>query len=114
MNERERYLAAIEAERERLRQLAKHAEFQRTYGGGPNKLKDLYAQFARPEWTRPDADKKPMVTREQYDQAKAVLDALPSGFYFKCANCGGWFSGSKNGVLYPDSQGPVCQGGCDS
>jgi hypothetical protein len=107
--------AAIER---RIRE--KDARFLRLYGGGPNKMKDLYMKATESdmsslprlvEWTRPDADKKPMVTREQYDQAKAVLDALPSGFYVKCADCGGWYTGSKTFRETPS--GPVCRGGCD-
>jgi hypothetical protein len=33
---------------------------------------------------------KPMVTREQYERARKVLDALPPGVYCKCSNCGQW------------------------
>jgi hypothetical protein len=93
----------------------KETLFQRLYSErDPARIQDLWAKMnEKPEWSRPDADKKSMVTREQYDQAKAVLDALPPGFYFKCADCGGWYSGSKNAVIYDDSKGPVCHNGCD-
>lgn len=54
------------------------------------------------------SDQKPMVTREQYNQARAVLDALPSGYYVKCATCGGWYVGGK--FIRPVGSGPICEG----
>ena len=52
-------------------------------------------------------DQKPAVTREQYDQARAVLDALPSGVYIKCAKCQGWYRG---GTIVFDFNGTYCEG----
>ena len=38
-------------------------------------------------------EQKPMVTRDQYNLARAVLDALPPGLYVKCSKCGDWQHG---------------------
>jgi len=54
------------------------------------------------------SDQKPMVTREEYERARAVLDALPPGYYVKCAGCGGWFMGGEFKV-YPNARGPHCE-----
>lgn len=62
-----------------------------------------------PPYVAPTADKKPMVSREEYEQFRKVLDALAPGFYVKCAQCGGWFTGSKQFNESP--KGPVCRGG---
>lgn len=53
-------------------------------------------------------DQKPMVTREQYDQARAVLDALPSGIYIKCSQCGGWYRGGT--VYFSNGMDITCEG----
>lgn len=45
---------------------------------------------------------KPMVTREQYDQARAVLDALPFGIYLHCSGCGKWQSNGSITIDHPD------------
>ena len=39
---------------------------------------------------------KPMVTRDEYNAARAVLDALEPGYYVKCGGgCNGWYSGGS-------------------
>jgi len=43
-------------------------------------------------------EQKPMVTRDQYDRARAVLDALPPGLYVKCSKCGDWQHGGTYAV----------------
>lgn len=55
-----------------------------------------------------NGEQKPMVTREEYERARAVLDALPPGYYVKCAKCGGWFNGGSFVVL--PATGPRCEG----
>lgn len=50
---------------------------------------------------------KPMVTREQYDRAREVLDSLPSGVYIKCAKCQGWYS---TGTITLAGLYTVCEG----
>lgn len=62
------------------------------------------------EYTKPSDEKKPMLTRAEYDKARAVLDALPAGYYVKCCECGGWFTGAKRFTV--TSQGPSCTDGC--
>lgn len=68
------------------------------------------------DWTVPDPvvadpkdlseDQKPMVSRADYDRARAVLDALPSGFYMKCCACSGWYTG---GEYRHTPDGPLCE-----
>lgn len=62
------------------------------------------------EYTKPSDEKKPMLTRAEYNKARAVLDALPAGYYVKCCECGGWFTGAK--TFGATSDGPKCSGGC--
>jgi len=45
----------------------------------------------RPLGTWLEDRNKPMVTREEYDRARAVLDALPPGLYMKCSECDQWW-----------------------
>lgn len=51
-----------------------------------------------------DTPAKPTVTRRQYEQARAVLDALPAGIYRKC-ECGRWQMG---GAMHFTMDGPRC------
>lgn len=53
-----------------------------------------------------DGDQKPMVTRAEYDAARVVLDALPAGYYVKCAGCSGWW---KGGQFRHSGDGPKCE-----
>lgn len=55
-----------------------------------------------------DTDQKPMVSREDYDRARAVLDALPAGYYVKCGGCSKWFMGGTF-VLDASGLGPMCE-----
>lgn len=50
---------------------------------------------------------KPMVTRFEYEQARAVLDALPPGYYVKCAGCSGWWT--KGNFVLAAGNGPFCE-----
>lgn len=71
----------------------------------PSEIAEAFADAEGPQ--------KPAVTREQYEQGRAVLDALPAGFYVKTACCGRWYTGGNYGQ---DSQGkPICRAGagCD-
>lgn len=54
-------------------------------------------------------EQKPMVTRAEYDAARAVLDALPPGIYMKCSGCTGWYRGGSFTML---SDGGVLCGRC--
>lgn len=54
----------------------------------------------------PESGQKPMVTREEYDQARAVLANLQPGYYVKCALCSGWWLG---GTFHHTINGPVCE-----
>lgn len=71
----------------------------------------LYEHQQGEDWARPDAkEQRPMVTLAQYDAARAVLDALPPGFYVKCGGCGGWWQGgnfTSGGTVGPS--GPRCE-----
>lgn len=55
---------------------------------------------------------KTMITREQYEQARAVLDALPSGFYVKCDKCQGWFINSMDKLFLNNGGVVTCKDGC--
>lgn len=54
---------------------------------------------------------KPMVTREQYERAREVLDSLPPGVYVKCAKCRQW-KREGVGVLFFVGNGEVLCEGC--
>lgn len=54
-----------------------------------------------------DTDQKPMVSREDYERGRAVLDALPPGYYVKCSACRGWYMG---GTFVLSGSGPTCEG----
>lgn len=53
-------------------------------------------------------EQKRAVTREQYDRARTVLDALPAGYYVKCAGCSGWYQGGTF-VNPVGGGGPLCK-----
>lgn len=55
----------------------------------------------------PDQPQKPMLTRERYELARAVLDALPPGYYVKCSECDGWYMGGKYHVQ--SGGAPICE-----
>ena len=52
-------------------------------------------------------EQKPAVTREEYDAARAVLDALPAGLYLKCFKCRRWY---RNGDFNFSVGGVSCEG----
>lgn len=57
--------------------------------------------------TDPNAEnQKPVLTRAEYDQARAILDALPPGYYAKCAYCRGWYTGGR---YCHTPYGPKCE-----
>lgn len=49
---------------------------------------------------------RPMVTREEYEQGRALLDALPPGIYTKCTGCSNW---QLAGEIHMDSNGVYCE-----
>lgn len=55
---------------------------------------------------------KPMVTREGYDKARAVLDALPAGMYIKCSACRGWYKAEGSTEILSATTPPeyLCRG----
>lgn len=60
-----------------------------------------------PKWTGSRSrDQKPAVTPAEYKAGRAVLDALPPGYYVKCANCHGWWT---DGNFTLSHDGPVCE-----
>jgi hypothetical protein len=42
--------------------------------------------------SEPQLPDKPMISRRDYDKARAILDALSPGYYVKCAGCSGWYA----------------------
>lgn len=53
---------------------------------------------------------KPMVTREEYNAARAVLDALEPGYYVKCGGpCAGWYHNQGRFTKATPSSPPICE-----
>lgn len=75
----------------------------------PPRYRDAEDKIKQGDATDKDSDarQKPVLTRGEYDQARVILDALPPGYYAKCAFCHGWYTRGRY-VHTPD--GPRCEG----
>ena len=56
-----------------------------TLSAGVNLMSKAYG-------SEPQLPDKPMISRRDYDKARAILDALSPGYYVKCAGCSGWYA----------------------
>lgn len=56
----------------------------------------------------PVSGNKPMVTAEEYQRARRVLDALPPGYYVKCKGCGNWWTKGEF-LMKGSNDGPYCE-----
>lgn len=56
---------------------------------------------------RTTGKQKPMLTQEEYERGRALLDMLPGGLYLKCCKCGRWKTGG--GEIRFDTTGAYCE-----
>lgn len=56
--------------------------------------------------TAPGSGGRLPVSREEYDQGRAVLDGLPAGVYTKCSQCQGW---QRDGAIVFDVGRVLCR-----
>jgi formylmethanofuran dehydrogenase subunit E len=71
----------------------------------------IETRFERGETTMVmTGDQRPAVTREEYEAARAVLDALPPGVYMKCAKCEHWKMGGDFHITNGRAVCEACNG----